>query len=58
MYRPPMPDEITRRAFIGTTAVVVFGHGVDAQRTKGRPGSRGAEDCWRSPTALCPLCNR
>jgi hypothetical protein len=32
MYRPAMSDEITRRTFIGTTAIVVLGPVVDAQR--------------------------
>jgi hypothetical protein len=38
MYRPPMSDEITRRTFIGTTAIVVLRPVVDAQRAPDVPG--------------------
>ena len=34
-----MSDEITRRTFIGTTAIVVLGPVVDAQRAPGVPGT-------------------
>ena len=38
MYRPPHVDEIARRTFIGTTAIVVLGPVVDAQRATGPAG--------------------
>ena len=37
-YRPPHVGRITRRTFIGTTAIVVLGPVVDAQRAAGPAG--------------------
>ena len=43
MYFPPMSDEISRRTFIGTTAVVVLGPVVEAQRAPDVPGMAGPD---------------